>query len=253
MSKEKFYMHYNFLSTIEPNKNLITNHDPVGYNNPNLITIPNSDYTLPSVYGHKVIEKKDFIKIINNYNKKDFKKFNKKFNYKNLNSTAVNLYNDICWNKGWVNYKLLFSKNIYFLPDIKEFPQIYKICFKTILDFITKLKEFHLGKHKIDDIFISNDKKTIKFVTVIALTKNINSSYFVIKLNTYYNKEDNTIGLGKALFLGLGSTGDIILPTGNDKLINENMGKSLNELHDYDLINYRKATDMYWRHIYYYK
>ena len=27
MSKDKFYMHYNFLSTIEPNKNLITNHD----------------------------------------------------------------------------------------------------------------------------------------------------------------------------------------------------------------------------------
>ena len=27
--------------------------------------------------------------------------------------------------------------------------------------------------------------------------------------------------------------------------------KPISELHDYDLINYRKATDMYWRHIYY--
>ena len=247
----------NFLHKIEPNKNLITNHyynnpNIINYNNPNIINIPNSHIDINKVYGKKVLNNKDVIDIIKKYNSNK-EVIGIKFSYKNLNSGAINIYNDICWNKGWVNYRMLFNKNVFFLPDIQQFPQIYKICFKTVLDFVIYLKEFHLGKHKINDIFISKDKKIIKFETIVSVTKNIHSMYFVIKLNTYYNKYDNTIRFGKADYLGMGTTGDILVPTGNDKLINEKIGKSLNELHDYDLINYRKATDMYWRHIYYYK
>ena len=61
--------------------------------------------------------------------------------------------------------------------------------------------------------------------------------------------------MGKAKFLGSGTSEGIILPKGKDHLVNENMGRPLNyiEGHDYSLIPFRKATDMYWNDIYYYK
>jgi hypothetical protein len=250
----KYLNHYNFLHKIEPNQNMIIHEAPLGYNDLYSQDIPNTHLITPSVFGYKIINNKDFIELIKKYNT-DKKDPMDDFNYKNLNQIAINLYNNICWNEGWKNYQILFNKNIFFLPSIKEFPHLYKICFKSVLDFIKELKVFHLAKHKINDIFISKDKNTIKFVINVALTRNIQGLYFVANIITYYNKKNNTITLGKAKFLGSGTTEGIILPKGKDNLVNENMGRPLNsiESHDYSLIPFRKATDMYWTNIYYYK
>ena len=112
---------------------------------------------------------------------------------------------------------------------------------------------FKLSKHKVLHILKSDKTKYIKYILYVSLTQNIRAKMYTFKVVSYYTP--NKIILGKAIFVGSGTTDTILLPSGLDMSLyslNNNAGRPLNSFEENlsKLEPESKIYNSYWKHIY---
>jgi hypothetical protein len=123
------------------------------------------------------------------------------FNQKNLNLVSSAAYNDIFWrNEEKTN-----------LPHLQQVAYKCAVLFtdtmNTILKDIVKTTSFTLSKNKIIDIYFSSQTRYYKYIMQIMLSRGEKTEVFEVVF--YYHQD---IVLGKALYVGSGTTDQLMLP-----------------------------------------
>jgi hypothetical protein len=228
--------------------------DIVSKNNPYSDDSPSSSqYAIFLIFKKPILSNDDIQILLQHYNKnivKNSENLYGPFYQFNLNIIADTAYNEESWNQKW--------KNVF---QVQKYPVLYQVVNQSAIAFTNMLNHninnnenpFKLSKHKVLHILKSDKTQYIKYILYVSLTQNIRAKMYTFKVVSYYTP--NKIILGKAIFVGSGTTDTILLPSGLDMSLyslNNNAGRPLNSFEGNlsKLEPESKIYNSYWKHIY---
>lgn len=204
---------------------VVSSNNPYSNDNPSF-----AQYLTFSNFKDRVLTLQDIETILFYYNKNYLlsDKQHGPFQQVNLNFVGQMGYNENAWNQYWKNYKAsnhyeksIVKKNVITLQDVS-----YDVSVKFLNkmnEILSKLnnntQKFQLSKHKIINIFRSTTANNIKFKLNVILTRDTRSKIHTFEVYGYFNPSNNTLYLGKAAYVGSGTTDNILLPNGYNKLL----------------------------------
>jgi len=253
----------------------------LSYNNPYVPKKSSfAQYLTFSNFKDRVLTLQDIETILFYYNKNYLYADNQygPFKQVNLNFVGQMGYNEDAWNQFWKNYK---SSSHYTKPiplgkrtkplksltcnepksDIKKITPLQDISYYISHKFVNQMNyillklnnkttKFQLSKHRIINIFRSDKTNNIKFKLNIVLTRDTKSKAHTFEVYGYFNPLYNTLHLGKASYVGTGTTDTILLPQGYNKLLYEGRPLYKNEYQKSELMSDREMKRLYWKHLY---